>query len=123
MTNDEPRLNPVGTVRRDSNGRLAVKVTMGDDTGKGQHVWVVTDEHLDRRWLHHVEVKDWTVVQPAIVADFCAERAGFITAINNCHPDSVADYYRWQGHAEARRHLSERLGLPTAWPAGQEGQK
>ena len=53
---------------------------------------------------------------PTKVADFCAERAGFITAINNCHPDNVSDYHRWQGHAEARRQLSERLGLPTAWP-------
>lgn len=51
------------------------------------------------------------------IASFCAERAGFITAINNCHPDNVADYHRWQGHAEARRQLAERLGLPTAWPA------
>jgi hypothetical protein len=55
--------------------------------------------------------------QVATVRDFCAERSGFITAINNCHPDNVADYHRWQGHAEARRQLSERLGLPTAWPA------
>jgi hypothetical protein len=52
-----------------------------------------------------------------VVRDFCAERAGFITAINNCHPDNDRDYWRWQGHAESRRQLSERLGLPTAWPA------
>lgn len=51
-----------------------------------------------------------------IVAGFCAERVQYITSINNCHPDNAADYYRWQGHAEARRQLSERLGLPTAWP-------
>ena len=49
---------------------------------------------------------------------FIAERAQYITAIKNCHPDNAADYYRWQGGAEARRQLSERLGLPTAWPAG-----
>ena len=69
-------------------------------------------------------VELWPMVSAALVAgsgekvaDFCAERAGFITAINNCHPDNVSDYHRWQGHAEARRQLSERLGLPVAWPA------
>lgn len=58
----------------------------------------------------------------ATVREFCADRAEYITAINNCHPDNVVDYWRWNGHAEARRQLSERLGLPTAWPAtAQEG--
>lgn len=117
----EPHTDPVGTVRRDSNGRLAVKTTMGDDTGKGQHVWVVTDEHLERRWLHHNEVNSWTVVHHPIVAEFCADRAEYITAINNCASENDRDYWRWNGHAEARRQLSERLGLPTAWPTSQEG--
>lgn len=53
------------------------------------------------------------------VAKFCAERARYITSINNCHPDNAHDYYRWQGHAEARRQLSERLGLPVAWPENE----
>lgn len=52
----------------------------------------------------------------AVVEKFCAARAEFITAINNCHPDNYADYHRWQGHAEGRRHLSQELGLPIAWP-------
>lgn len=59
----------------------------------------------------------------AVVADFCAEREQFITAINNCHPDNNSDYYRWQGGAEARRQLSERLGLPVAWPAEYKDRK
>lgn len=50
----------------------------------------------------------------AVVDDFLAEREQVITAINNCHPDNLADYYRWQGHAEARRHLSERLAADLA---------
>lgn len=56
--------------------------------------------------------------QMAIVEEFLAERARFVTSINNCHPDNAHDYWRWQGHAEGRRHLSKRLGLPVAWPAG-----
>ena len=52
----------------------------------------------------------------ASVAAFVAERAGYITAIRNCHPDNGHDYDRWQGHAAARRQLSELLGLPVAWP-------
>lgn len=52
----------------------------------------------------------------AIVAEFAADRAGYIVAIRNCHPDNGHDYDRWQGHAESRRQLSEALGLPVAWP-------
>lgn len=55
------------------------------------------------------------------VTEFCAERAQYITSIENCHPDNARDYYRWQGHAEARRQLAQRLGLPVAWPAKTEG--
>lgn len=51
------------------------------------------------------------------VAEFCAQRAEYITSILNCHPDNAHDYYRWQGHAESRRQLSARIGLPVAWPA------
>lgn len=51
----------------------------------------------------------------AVVDDFCAERAQYVTALKQ-NTDGGADYHRWQGHAEARRQLSERLGLPTAWP-------
>ena len=54
----------------------------------------------------------------AIVAEFVAARAEYITAIRNCHPDNGHDYDRWQGHAAARRQLSELLGLPVAWPEG-----
>ena len=55
--------------------------------------------------------------QPAgVVADFVAERAEYVTVLRQC-TDSSPDYYRWQGHAEARRQLAERLGQPVAWPA------
>lgn len=58
----------------------------------------------------------------ATVREFCAERAEYVRVLRQC-TDATDDYHRWQGHAEARRQLSERLGLPTAWPAGQEGQR
>ncbi|MFD5089389.1 hypothetical protein ACFWMR_02220 [Amycolatopsis thailandensis] len=48
--------------------------------------------------------------------DFVAERENFITALKNS-PEADADYHRWQGHVEARRHLAERLaatGSPVA---------
>lgn len=52
----------------------------------------------------------------AVVAEFVAARAEYITSIRNCHPDNAHDYDRWQGHAAARRQLAELLGLPVAWP-------
>jgi hypothetical protein len=58
--------------------------------------------------------------QMAEVEKFAAARAEYITAINNCHPDNSADYWRWQGHAEGRRQLSQTLGLSVAWPAQDE---
>jgi len=54
--------------------------------------------------------------QDAIVAEFVAARAEYVTALRNCHGDNTHDYDRWQGHAAARRQLSELLGLPVAWP-------
>jgi hypothetical protein len=58
--------------------------------------------------------------QMAAVEKFVAARAEYITAINNCHPDNSADYWRWQGHAEGRRQLSQTLGLPVGWPGQKE---
>ncbi|WP_410652093.1 hypothetical protein [Amycolatopsis sp. cmx-4-54] len=49
-----------------------------------------------------------------VIRDFIAERGQVITAINNCHPDNTADYHRWQGHAESRRQLAERLNRKEA---------
>jgi predicted transcriptional regulator len=52
------------------------------------------------------------MTEEEVVRDFIAERENFITALKNS-PEADADYHRWQGHAEARRHLAERLGLPV----------
>ncbi len=73
----------------------------------------VTNEALDDavQALREREQRD------AVIAEFVAARAGYITAIRNCHPDNGHDYDRWQGHAAARRQLAELLGLPVAWPS------
>lgn len=44
-----------------------------------------------------------------ILSSCIAERAQFITAIENCPADNQADYWRWQGHAEVRRQLKEQV--------------
>jgi hypothetical protein len=52
----DPRHDPIGTVRIGRDGRAVVKVSMGDETGKGQHVWVHVTQELEQRWFHHNEV-------------------------------------------------------------------
>ncbi|TXS14017.1 hypothetical protein EAO70_20765 [Streptomyces sp. adm13(2018)] len=51
------------------------------------------------------------------VAGFCAARAEYVDNLRGCSPSNNRDYYRWSGHAEARRQLSQLLGLPVGWPA------
>lgn len=82
--------------------------------GNKRHVAVLTGE-LEAAQARVAELEK----QAAVVAEFVAARAEYITAIRNCH-DS-ADYNRWQGHAESRRQLAETLGLPVAWPETTEG--
>ncbi|MFE2556029.1 hypothetical protein ACFXGT_08325 [Streptomyces sp. NPDC059352] len=55
------------------------------------------------------------------VAGFCAKRAEYVTNLRDCNGND-ADYYRWTGHAEARRQLSQMLGLPVAWPAKDKAE-
>ena len=43
------------------------------------------------------------------VAYFLAERDDFIRAIDNCPASNMKDYWRWQGHAEARRVFRDAL--------------
>jgi len=44
-----------------------------------------------------------------VVSKFLAEREQVLTALNNCPVTNMEDYWRWQGHAEARRTLREDL--------------
>lgn len=62
MVGDTTRRDPVGTVREHDDGTTAVKVAMGDDTGKGQHVWCWMRPDFEVRWLHHLDVADWATV-------------------------------------------------------------
>lgn len=50
------------------------------------------------------------------VAEFCAQRAEYVANLRNANPNADHDYYRWSGHAAARRQLSQRLDLPVGWP-------
>jgi hypothetical protein len=69
--------------------------------------------HSVLRELHKAGPDLFTDVDGSKVREFCAERAEYVTTLKQC-TQADADYYRWQGHAEARRQLSERLGLPVA---------
>lgn len=51
------------------------------------------------------------------VAAFCAQRAEYVTNLRQFVEGGEDDYFRWQGHAAARRQLSQSLGLPVGWPA------
>lgn len=106
---DEVTQGAVLANERDRKIRDAIEDLL-DEFKNVQATGIVADEIWNR------------IVGPALVgnptvAEFCAERAEYINSINNCGPDNDRDYWRWNGHAEARRQLSERLGLPTAWPA------
>ncbi|MEU0978512.1 hypothetical protein ABZ488_04780 [Streptomyces griseus] len=55
--------------------------------------------------------------QSGKVETFCAQRAEYVTNLRQFAEGGEADYFRWQGHAAARRQLSQSLGLPVGWPA------
>ena len=63
-----PWTDPVGTVREHDDGSTAVKVAMGNDTGKGQHVWCEMTPDLAVRWLAHDEVAEWATEREARLA-------------------------------------------------------
>jgi hypothetical protein len=56
----------------------------------------------------------------AIVADFINERPEYVNSCRNAHPDNYSDYHRWQGGAEARRQLAERLGWTVPYEFGDK---
>lgn len=43
-----------------------------------------------------------------VVRDFLDEREDYVRVLKQC-VDADDDYYRWSGHAEARRQLRSRL--------------
>lgn len=88
-------------------------------TGDGDRIQYVahaeTPELAARIVADHNEVAALRE-QLAKVAAFCAQRAEYVTNLRD-YRGGDHDYYRWTGHAEARRQLSELLGLPVGWPA------
>lgn len=44
-----------------------------------------------------------------VVAKFLAERDNVVRALQSCPASNMEDYWRWQGHAEARRVLSQDI--------------
>lgn len=47
------------------------------------------------------------------------QRPEYITACTNAGPDSAHDYYRWQGGAEARRQLAQKLDWTVPHKPGE----
>lgn len=55
-----------------------------------------------------------------VACEFINERPEYVTACRNAHPDNTADYHRWQGGAEARRQLAQRLGWTVPHEIGEK---
>jgi hypothetical protein len=51
-------------------------------------------------------------------ADFINQRVEYVNACRNANADH--DYYRWQGGAEARRQLAQRLGWTVPYESGDK---
>jgi len=145
MIEGTTRTDPVGTVRRRGDGATVVKVSMGDDTGKGQHVWCWMGPDLEVRWLHHYEVSEWPQADPeksdafaeleGAFATVCAERddrqARLDAALTTGSEDEQDDLtraltaaesceaYGWPIVADVLRHeiLRVRAALTTDPPA------
>ena len=85
---------------------------------------LAADARTDNGQAEHTDIADWLeerasqlAATPApvvtddaaqIVAAFIAQREEYVRVLRQC-VDADADYHRWQGHAEARRQLADRL--------------
>ncbi|HEX6518294.1 MAG TPA: hypothetical protein VF049_22225 [Nocardioidaceae bacterium] len=110
-----PEEKPILTIGAVTIGGHPVALLFGLEDRAKVVRWLAPDLHdeVDALRARVAELE----ATAALVAEFCADRASYITSIRNCHPDNGHDYDRWQGHAAARRQLSLLLGLPVAWPA------
>ena len=55
-----------------------------------------------------------------MVERFINHRPEYVKALKNTRgDDSKADYFRWTGHAEARRQLAEALGVKVPHELGE----
>jgi hypothetical protein len=101
------RTDPVGTVREHDDGTTAVKVSMGDDSTKGQHVWCWMSCKLEVRWLHHYDVAEWAVLaapekRPVVLlpAEDCDCTPPYADCKHGPEPVDALDLALWL-HAEA----------------------
>ncbi|MCM2392634.1 hypothetical protein [Streptomyces albipurpureus] len=83
----------------------------GDDHREPVRVWQACAIELVLPNVAELEA------QAEKIAAFCAQRAEYVSNLRSFAEGGGHDYYRWMGHAEARRQLSQSLGLPVAWPA------
>lgn len=61
-----------------------------------------------------------TVTTGATVEHFINERPGYIAALKGTRgTDEQSDYWRWSGHAEARRQLATTLGMTVPHEPGE----
>lgn len=63
------------------------------------------------------------VAQPVVnsaVESFVNQRPEYVTVLKNTRSgDDMSDYCRWQGHAEARRQLAQKLGWTVPHNPGE----
>lgn len=60
-----------------------------------------------------------SVVNSAVEA-FINQRPEYVTVLKNTRSgDDMSDYCRWQGHAEARRQLAQKLGWAVPHNPGE----
>lgn len=65
------------------------------------------------------ELSDKALAFVAKVEGFINERPSYINSINNVAPGNDPDYWRWNGHAEARRQLAELLNRTVPHNPGE----
>lgn len=89
---------------------------------------LLAESQASGRWMRPLaqEVLDLRVrvaaleAVDAVARDFINERPEYVNSCRNAHPDADHDYYRWQGGAEGRRQLAERLGWTVPYEHGEK---
>jgi len=61
---------------------------------------------------------------PQPVSDFINQRTEYVQAARSGPMgNDDADYYRWQGHMEARRQLAQMLGYSVPYEPGERTER
>ena len=91
-----------------SSGEVTVDVHQGED---------IACVNISRASLVEALEQQGITLRENSILDFINQRSEYVTAVRNSGGDA-ADYYRWQGHMEARRQLAEKLGYTVPYEAG-----